>query len=767
MDYVISTQRKVLVVEAKKVGDTFTIPIESLKRRTYRVGGILRTSLNVKEHLDQVISYCAAAGIEYAVVTNGRQWLIFRGSRIDGGAVLDGQLIAFRDLEDIETNFVEFWNLLSKPAVLDGSLQRALHPSMASRHYRRLTDEAHDRVEKVSRNSLALMLTPLIEQYLQEITDAASNKLLLELYVQSRRLSEVLNTLEHRISLALSPTLIGQHISPQNTIESIQADVEKRVKGALARKKGETVVLLGRVGSGKTTFVNHFLRVDLKVLFKDHLLVNIDYRDLEPGKSSREFFYEQLRRALAGNEHFATLAGQSVRKVYAPEIREMTLGPLRILEQTDKARYEERIASFLEAQYTERTDQYYVRTLRYCADKLGVRCVVVFDNVDQLKSDLQQEIFTFAHSIVSETHAVAILTMWEETYVRSKRGGALAAYPTSGYALPQLSIVDVLRRRLQYIVRELRHGGEARDFVHDDSRLSEIADFLELVEHSLIHDRLRARFFLESIAMGNLRRAMGYFSGFLTSGHTDADKMLSIVRKSSGYLIPLHEFIKSIGLEDNKSYKSDQSPILNLYTIADESRPTHFTKIRILEYLYFHRNRSAAAFGVGFVAFSMLRSDLEKISTSLLDIEESLKVLAEYSLVENDIYDADKISNAYRITPAGRYYIRYLASRFAYLDLVYQDTPISDATAYEEMRQLFGSSALDDRFRRVRIFLKYLDAQEELEYSAIISKSDSIPLRKRFLPEYTASLESDIRFASRKRKPESGVRTPYRELRRG
>ena len=98
----------------------------------------------------------------------------------------------------------------------------------------------------------------------------------------------------------------------------------------------------------------------------------------------------------------------------------------------------------------------------------------------------------------------------------------------------------------------------------------------------------------------------------------------------------------------------------NLYAISDGSRPSHFTKIRILEYLYFHRNRSAATFGVGFVPSSLLRSDLEKIGTSSLDIDESLKGLAGYALVENDIYDADQLSVAYRITPAGRYYIRYL-----------------------------------------------------------------------------------------------------------
>ena len=127
--------------------------------------------------------------------------------------------------------------------------------------------------------------------------------------------------------------------------------------------------------------------------------------------------------------------------------------------------------------------------------------------------------------------------------------------------------------------------------------------------------------------------------------------MLSIVRdrESHNYLIPLHEFIKSIGLEDNKSYQSDLSPILNLYTIADESTPSHFTKIRILEYLFFHRNKAAASYGLGFVRLHALKADLEQIGTSETDIFECLKNLSSYSLVENDIYDVKEIANAYRI----------------------------------------------------------------------------------------------------------------------
>ena len=114
--------------------------------------------------------------------------------------------------------------------------------------------------------------------------------------------------------------------------------------------------------------------------------------------------------------------------------------------------------------------------------------------------------------------------------------------------------------------------------------------------------------------------------GALTSGHTDAGKILSIYRTVDSYTIPLHEFVKSIGLGDSKYYHGELSFVLNLYSISDESRPSHFTKLRLLEYLFFHRNRSAAGYGLGFVRTDVLKREFEKIGTSDTDITESLKL---------------------------------------------------------------------------------------------------------------------------------------------
>lgn len=767
MDYVLFLHRRVIVVEAKRSGDSFNLPLDVSTSAVFTLAGVLRTVKNLRGYIDQVQTYCFNNGIEYACVTNGPQWVIFRAVRTDGIHLGQGRVIIFKSLADILERFADFWGLLSKQSVENNSLTRMFQPSEAAVfQYKRVTDELHLYSEKVTRNRLSADFEPLLREYMGEIATEKSKEKLRDLFVKSRALGEVLSAVEHKMSLSLSNTLAtANRVKYVRKADDVREAVQRKLDSGLSLPaRGEVILLLGRVGSGKTTFVNHFLRIDLKDMFEHHFLLTLDFRLLEKGQDIRKFFYDTLRTILPRNELYTSLSSKHLRKIYGAEIKELSDGPLAGLERTNRRRFEERLADFLMERYAD-SENYFTRTLRYLADRLGVRCVVVFDNVDQLDAAIQQEVFAFAHSFAGNTHAFALLTMWEETYLRSKRGGALATYQTMAFVIPPTSVVDIIERRLEYLLTNLKNGGPGRLLLSDVSHLADVMEFAHLLRQSVLHNKKRTRFFLESIAMGNLRRAMEVFSEFVISGHTDADKMLSVLHTDPPYDIPLHEFIKSIGLGDQRHYQSNLSAILNLYSISDESRPSHFTKLRLLEYLFFHRTRSSFAFGIGFIPTEAIKGEFAKIGTSEVDIVESLKMLGSYALVENDVYDFKTVSAAYRITPAGRYYLRFLAGRFSYMDLVLQDTPISDSTTFHTIKKFIANIDMDERFARVTAFVQYLNSEEDREYPAIMSTSQSIPLRKRLTPSLLQELEEDKTFIrqgiARRRGRFKGEATPY------
>src|SRR5207245_1360132 len=50
-------------------------------------------------------------------------------------------------------------------------------------------------------------------------------------------------------------------------------------------------------------------------------------------------------------------------------------------------------------------------------------------------------------------------------------------------------------------------------------------------------------------------------------------------------------------------------------SISDESWPSHFTKLRLLEYLHYHRNH-ATSYGIGFINMDVIKLEFRKIGTS-------------------------------------------------------------------------------------------------------------------------------------------------------
>ncbi len=219
-----------------------------------------------------------------------------------------------------------------------------------------------------------------------------------------------------------------------------------------------------------------------------------------------------------------------------------------------------------------------------------------------------------------------------------------------------------------------------------------------------------------------------------------------------------------MGLDDNRFYNGDRNPLVNLYALSDDTRPSHFTKLRILEFLYFNRNRTTT-FGLGFVPTEMLQREFLNMGSSELDFTESLKTLSQYSLVENDTYVTGVVGRSYRITASGRYYINHLSCKFAYLDLVLQDTPIADPHIVTRIYMLMKKTDLEERLSRVEYFLEYLCGEEERERAAIISMSDSVPLRKDLSETLRGEFGRDRkairhRVQARRLFP-AGTKTPY------
>ena len=102
-----------LVVEAKRDGRELGLETHTAGR-AYKLSGPVFNTSSVTEGIEQAIRYCGQKNAELACVTNGREWVVFRGSRIgDGRDTMEGYGFAFPSLDTVQANFALFYDLLS------------------------------------------------------------------------------------------------------------------------------------------------------------------------------------------------------------------------------------------------------------------------------------------------------------------------------------------------------------------------------------------------------------------------------------------------------------------------------------------------------------------------------------------------------------------------------------------------------------------------------------------------------------------------------
>lgn len=124
IDYVLGSEFSFLLVEAKRSKPRFRLSAPGKPRRLKLDGPHLLENKKVRPVIEQAQSYANDVGVQFCIVTNGSQYIIFR-PYVPGRPWRKGTAIVYHDHQDIETNFADFFNLLSRDRVISGSLVEA------------------------------------------------------------------------------------------------------------------------------------------------------------------------------------------------------------------------------------------------------------------------------------------------------------------------------------------------------------------------------------------------------------------------------------------------------------------------------------------------------------------------------------------------------------------------------------------------------------------------------------------------------------------
>ena len=598
MDYSLLVQeRRFVTVEAKKEGIPFVFPVEK-QHKGLKLSGALLTQHAIHEAITQVRGYCDDEGIRYAVATNGYAWIIFRAIREDL-PWRDGHARIFPSLEFIIANFTEFWNLLSYEAICSGSLDSEFgSPLRAQRKLHRVLSILFNADLPLQRNRLHAQLHPFIKTIFEDIADQHQLDVLQNCYVHSQSLYIVAKDLDFVITDSI-PTFLAKEGAEEIVQETQGAgSFGKLIASSVTSEKGQLCLLLGGIGSGKSTFLKRYQKtVGKKLLDENTLWFNIDFLSAPVDPQEMEIFvWKEILSQLRSHYQGAQLEiRKNIKKAFEGEISVLNETAFKHLH-TSSPQYEKALSPYLEKWQSSVCD-YVPRLLSLCKPQRRSKAVVFIDNVDQLSPTYQAQIFLLSQRITRTINSITIVALREESYYTASVQKTFTAYTNRKFHIASPRFLTLINNRINYALNVLSKPDQLELVVSNQIAINraDIADYLKIIGNSIFQTNRNIVRFIEAICFGNMRLALDMFTTFLASGATDVDKMLRIYRKTDAYNVAFHEFVKSIMLGDRRYYKESNSPVMNLFDCGLEKNSSHFTSLRILKLLLQHRGESRFA----------------------------------------------------------------------------------------------------------------------------------------------------------------------------
>jgi energy-coupling factor transporter ATP-binding protein EcfA2 len=711
-----------MFIEAKREGIYFELPrphSNTISHRYIKVNTLL-TDPATKKAITQVFNYCMNEGCEFASVTNGHEWIFFKVFE-KGKSWKDLRAFVISGLDFFCNSYTKAYNIFSyKSLVEDNALSKILSQSKSPRRDIFFAKEhIASYSEQVIANRFAARLRPLFEKYFTDLL-SDDNEFVDKCYVAIREYKSTYKGVYALIKDSLSPYFKRQDIK-----DFIDDDAGglfgKRVTTSLQQgRKNEVIVLFGGKGSGKSTFLRKLLYHKTPAYIKKHSKVAI-VNLLDTTESEEIIRSEALEQTIAALDSDGILKGDRDQLLYLFSDK-YSLAKKQVLFG-----YEEN-SEKLNEKTNELVDEW-LRDREYCAERIARYwkdrhhgLIIAIDNTDQFQPQIQDHCFALARELSSKLDCLVIISMREERYHTSKIRGILDAFNINGFHIASPFPELVFQKRIEYVLSVISNKEKQKKLFVDieDERIKEYIQFFKILQKSFKDRKSPLNRFLAASAHGNIRLALDLFRGFVTSGYTNVDEMLS----RSTWNIAVHQVIKPFMVPDRFFYDESKSAIPNLFQVRSKRNGSHFTALRVLNSLATGEDPSHPPY----VSVAELKEYFSNSFDMVDDLEKNLDVLLRCGFIEanNRIDEYSNSVDSIKITNYGLYGLKELSCYFSYLDLICMDCALFEESvanylvkAGNEDFKLFKAykkyERVLKRIEKVDAFVEYLERQELYE----------------------------------------------------
>ncbi|MCG9056000.1 hypothetical protein LH442_08330 [Laribacter hongkongensis] len=724
-DYILkkSNGDPLLVIEAKKEGVSFELPIPHNQNETYGYVSLnkLVTDTNISSAIRQVKNYCYELGSEFACITNGHEWIFFK--TFEKGKKWETlQAFVIRSLYFFETSYTKAQNSLSFVATTENAalseLLTSAPPKDRAIYYPKEKIPAYS--HPITQNRLAAVLRPIVNRYFGVIRDDDPD-FMDKCYVSQRDYQSTFDGMRTIIQDALTPYFENhgvRQLEDSGKGGHLGGRLSKNIK---LRRKSEVLVLFGGKGSGKSTFIKRILHHNPPPWLRDHAVVCII--DLLKTPEDKEVIRSKIWSDLVDRLDIDQLLDQErdqlINSLFQDQFKIAAKQDLAGLPKTSEI-YNVKLNDLLLKWKQDKA--YCSKRLAGRWEEVGKGVIVVIDNTDQFSSSIQDFCFSSAQEISKLLDCAVLISMREERFFNSKIHGVLDAFQKSGFHISSPRPSDVFRKRLDYVAKQLNNVGHRDHLVSEmsDKDIDDCTKYLNILSADFARDSSPLNNFLTACAHGDIRLSLDLFSSFLLSGYTNVDEMIS----AGTWTFKIHQVIKPVMVPTRYFYDERLSDIPNIFQLRSTRHGSHFTGLRILRKI----GKGIDISSPSYFSVGELKAYFSDTFNMIDDFEKNLDILLKHGFVEanNRLDEFTDAVDSIKITNYGMYMSQQLAYFFPYLDLVCTDCGIFDqqtsnylTEAAKGEYQLFVRRNRLDRVKvrldRVEKFIDYLSREENAE----------------------------------------------------
>ena len=578
------------------------------------------------------------------------------------------------------------------------------------------------------------------------------------------------------------------HVAPIDKI--IRASIPDHIKDALdlqetkrpneittqlynhRKIRNELCLLIGSVGSGKSTFTDYLRILGLpEDVNKKTSWINLN---LNNAPISKNLIYDwtieqSIKEIKLANPEIDFDELSSLMKIYENQIESVKKGKASLFEiGTEK--YNEVIFSEIDKLQNDKAATL-EGMINFCCSKNDKLLVIVLDNCDKRTREDQLLMFDVASWVKDNFPCVVFLPIRDTTYDQYKSHPPLdTVIKDLVFRIDPPLLESVIYSRLNFALREI--GGQGGKFIYFlpngikvECPRDEVGRYLKSIVSSLFQDNLFKRI-ITGIAGRNIRKGLEIVLDFCKSGHISEAEILKLRQTDGDYRLPNYLISKTLLKGKRRYYSDDDSHIKNLFdSDSEDNLPDPFVRISILEWLKAKFREYGPNRAKGFHPIHSIIKDLQAFVHSNDRIMIEIGELSGCGCIVSEsqsrnIEENDLIS----ISSSGFIHLELLTN-ISYLSNVSEDTLFREnQTAKKISDNIVGRGFFQAHTRQTEIdnsknLIEYMDSylHEHFIGAAKVLSNQNIPLLEtiEITKKYVLQVASnDGKFSSTRRNEE-------------